>query len=285
MKSLRLLTLGGLVAAVLAPCLSALELAAPFTDHAVLQRDAAVPVWGWDDQPGATVTVTFGGQTKTTQVNASGGWRADLDAMPARAEGADLVVTRGNLSVSLHDVVVGEVWIASGQSNMEWSMHNTRGYDDEKAKPANPLLRHLYVNHAGADLPAAKAGTGGWKVAAPDTLGGFTGVGYFFAQQLAEKLSVPVGLIHASWGGTAIESLDSRTGVAHLAGLDRSQCQVAGRIAGIPGKICGAARARSRLAKGAGGAQDLRQTRHDAMAAPRPWDPAPVSRRRAFSTA
>jgi sialate O-acetylesterase len=85
-------------------------------------------------------------------------------------------------------------------------MNNTRGYAEEKAKPANPLIRHLRVEHIGADLSAARVDTSNWKIAAPDTLGGFTAVGYFFAQQLAEKLSVPVGIIHASWGGTPIES-------------------------------------------------------------------------------
>ncbi|MES1168908.1 MAG: sialate O-acetylesterase, partial [Oleiharenicola lentus] len=167
--------------------------------------DVVVPVWGWDDKPGTTVKVSFGGQTRQTLVNRSGIWRLDLDAMPANATGADLVV-EGSSTVTLHDVVVGEVWLASGQSNMEWSMNGTRGFDEEKAKPANPLIRHLRVEHIGADLPAPRVVTSGWKSAAPDTLGGFTAVGYFFAQQLAEKLSVPIGIIHASWGGTAIES-------------------------------------------------------------------------------
>ncbi len=205
MKSLRLLSLCGLVAASLLSARASLELAPAFTDHAVLQRGVAVPVWGWDDKPGATVIVSFGGQTRQTLVNRAGIWRLDLDAMPANATGADLVV-QGSSTITLHDVVVGEVWLASGQSNMEWGMNGTRGYDEEKAKPANPLIRHLRVEHLGADLPATRVETSGWKSAAPDTLGGFTGVGYFFARQLAEKLSVPVGIIHASWGGTAIES-------------------------------------------------------------------------------
>jgi sialate O-acetylesterase len=188
------------------PC-AALELAPPFTDHAVLQRDVAVPVWGWDDQPGADVTVSFGGQIKRTRVNASGGWRADLDPLPANATGADLVVTRGNTSVTLRDVVVGEVWLASGQSNMEWGLHSSpKLYDVEKTKPANPLIRHLRVEHVGADLPANKVNSSGWQVAAPETIGPFSAVGYFFAQCVTEKLQVPVGILNASWGGTAIES-------------------------------------------------------------------------------
>jgi len=202
----RFLTLCGLFAAVVVPGLSALELAAPFSDHAVLQRDTAVPVWGWSDHPGATVSVAFGGQTKLTRVNASGIWRADLDAMPANATGSDLVVSEGATTVTYHDVVVGEVWLASGQSNMEWGVGSSRYYDEEKAKAPNPLVRDLRVDHVGADLPAGRVKTSGWRSAAPDTVGDFSAVGYYFAQSLAEKLNVPVGIIHSSWGGTAIES-------------------------------------------------------------------------------
>jgi sialate O-acetylesterase len=204
MNPLRLPVLGGLLAALCLPAIAAVELAAPFSDHAVLQREVPVPVWG-RDAAGTDVTVTFGGQTKVTRVNASGGWRVDLDAMDANATGGDLTVT-GTTTVTLHDIVVGEVWLASGQSNMEWPMRNSRGFADEQAKPANPLIRHLRVEHLGADLPAATVKNGGWVVAAPDTLGEFTGVGYFFAQAISEKLQVPVGILHASWGGTPIES-------------------------------------------------------------------------------
>jgi len=196
----------GLVAAVVAPSLAALELASPFTDHAVLQRDVAVPVWGWSDHPGADVRVAFGGQTKLTRVNASGIWRVDLDAMPANATGADLVVTEGATTVTYHDVVVGEVWLASGQSNMEWGLDATRGYAEEKAKAPNPLIRDIRADHVGSDLPANRAKTTGWRSASPETVGNFSGVAYFFAQSLVEKLNIPVGIIHCSWGGTAIES-------------------------------------------------------------------------------
>lgn len=182
-----------------------LRLAPPFTDHAVLQREVAVPVWGWDDKPDATVTVSFRGQTKETRVNAAGIWRTELDPLPASTEGADLVVT-GSSTITLHDVVVGEVWLASGQSNMEWGLDSSRGYAEEKAKPANPLIRELRVEHIGADLPATTVPNTGWRAASADTVGRFSAVGYFFAQSVTQKLNVPVGIIHASWGGTAIES-------------------------------------------------------------------------------
>lgn len=188
------------------PVLAALELAPPFTDHAVLQRDVAVPVWGWDDDPGATVTISFGGQRKETRVNLSGVWRAELDPMPANATGADLVVSRGSMTITLHDLVVGEVWLASGQSNMEWPVRSTSSYAEEQAKPANPLIRHLYVVHSPSDLPTVRVKTHGWQSAAPDTLGHFSAVGYFFAEQVAGKLQVPVGIINSSWGATPVES-------------------------------------------------------------------------------
>ena len=204
MKALRPALLASLLTTL--PVL-ALELAPPFTDHAVLQRDVAVPVWGWDDQPGADITVTFAGQTKRTRVNAAGTWRADLDPLPANATGADLVVTRGHTSITLRDVVVGEVWLASGQSNMEWGLGSSpKLFDVERTKPANPLIRHLRVEHVGADVPATKVPHSGWQSATPETIGGFSAVGYFFAQSISEKLGVPVGIINASWGGTAIES-------------------------------------------------------------------------------
>ncbi len=208
MKLFRFPVLGILMLAfspMITPCSAVLKLASPFTDHAVLQRDLAVPVWGWDDRPGATVTLSYRGQKKETRVNPSGVWRIDLDAMPASAEGADLVIT-GSSSVTLHDVVVGEVWLASGQSNMEWTLNNSRGYTEEKTKPANSLIRELHVEQTGADLPATTVPNLGWRTAGAETIGRFSAVGYFFAQAVAQKLNIPVGIIHASWGGTAIES-------------------------------------------------------------------------------
>lgn len=190
---------------ILSSTAAALELAPPFTDHAVLQRDVTVPVWGWDDQPGGTVTVSFNGQVKETRVNAAGLWRADLDPMPVNAVSGDLIV-KGSTTITLHDVVVGEVWLASGQSNMEWSLEQSRGFAEEKAEPANPLVRHLKVERTGADLPVARVKTSGWQVADADTIGGFSGVGYFFAKALSEKIGMPVGIINSSWGGTPIES-------------------------------------------------------------------------------
>lgn len=198
---------GLLLALAAAAACSGLELAAPFTDHAVLQQDVAVPVWGWDDQPGAEVTVAFAGQLHRTRVSVAGSWRVDLAPLVASAEGRDLVVTRGHTSVTLRGVVVGEVWLASGQSNLEWTLARSPVFHAaEKVRPANPLIRHLRVEQAGADVPAARVPRGAWQTATPETLGGFSAVGYYFARDLAEALGVPVGIINSSYGGTAIES-------------------------------------------------------------------------------
>jgi sialate O-acetylesterase len=185
-------------------CPADLMLAPPFTDHAVLQRDRPVPVWG-RATAGETITVGFHGQKHSTKASVDGRWSVQLEPMPADAEGHELSITGQNLIV-LHDVVVGEVWLASGQSNMEWPLDRSRGGKEEAAKPANPLIRQLKIRQSPSDVPVNTVKTDGWKVAAPDTVGGFSGVAYFFARALAQKLQVPVGLINSSWGGTAIES-------------------------------------------------------------------------------
>ena len=202
-----LLATVGLTLAVSSALRADITLAPPFTDHAVLQREIAVPVWGWSEIRGAMVTVTFAGKTKQTLVNQSGLWRADLDPMPANATGADLVVTLGATSLICRDVVVGEVWLAAGQSNMEWTLGSSpKSLQTEKSEPANPLIRHLRVAHTGADLPAGRVDTGGWHFASPDSISRFSAVGYYFAKALTQELGVPVGILNASWGGTRIES-------------------------------------------------------------------------------
>jgi len=185
---------------------AALRLAAPFTDHAVLQRDQPVPVWGWCT-PGDSVSVAHRDHAFTTVADATGRWSGVLAPSPARADGAELVVTTGRGgAVTLRDIVIGEVWLASGQSNMEWPLRLARGGPDEVAGVANPLLRHLRIEHTPSDDPVATVPHSGWRTAAPDTAGDFSAIGYFFARELIARLGVPVGLIHSSWGGTPIES-------------------------------------------------------------------------------
>ncbi len=208
MSPSRFATVGAILAFiagfVVSPSPATVMLAPPFTDHAVLQRNTVVPVWG-RSTPGEKITVRFNGQRLKTTAGPDGRWTVQLAPMPANAAGAELVVA-GTSTVTLHDVVVGEVWLVSGQSNMEWPLSLAKDGRAEVAAANQPLIRHLGVGHSPADLPTDTVETSGWRLAAPDTAGSFSAVGYFFARELVRKLGVPVGIINSSWGGTPIES-------------------------------------------------------------------------------
>jgi sialate O-acetylesterase len=189
-------------------------LAPLFTDHAVLQQDKAVPVWG-RAAPGEPVAVTFRDQTVRATAGKDGSWIVYLAPLKPGAP-AELVVS-GKNTLRLQDVVVGEVWVCSGQSNMEFTVGGPPGAvyrvdhaDEEVAAAHYPLIRQFKVERAVAAQPADTA-HGAWVVCSPDTVGQFTAVGYFFARDLAQKLGVPVGIINSTWGGTAIESWLSDT--------------------------------------------------------------------------
>ncbi len=197
-------------------------LAPLFTDYAVLQRDRPVPIWGTADA-GETVTVSFAGQSRIATTSADGRWLVVLDQLPANAEGADLVVA-GKNTVTLRDIVVGEVWLCSGQSNMEFTVDARPGTWQATGKAANaaaeiaaanfPLIRHIKIEQTVAAAPADTVTTSGWLPATPQTAGGFTAVGYFFARDLFLKLGVPIGLVHSSYGGTPIEAWMSPAALA-----------------------------------------------------------------------
>ena len=204
-----------LVLALLAGiALAAVATAAPklpniFSDHMVLQRDRAIPVWG-TAEAGEEVSVSFAGQTKTTKADADGKWMVHLDAMPAQAEGAELNVT-GKTERVFKNVVVGEVWICSGQSNMEWSVNGSKNPEKEKAAANLPLIRHIKVPKRPSDRYETDFNSR-WQVCSPDTVGSFTAVGFYFARELRAKVNVPIGLINSSWGGTKIEPWMPRAG-------------------------------------------------------------------------
>ena len=171
--------------------------------HMVLQRDSACPVWGWADA-GEEVTVEFAGQKKTAKPDESGKWMVKLDAMKANATGQTMTI-RGKNTLSLEDVVIGDVWLCSGQSNMEWTVAASGNPKEEIAAGNHPLIRHLKVNNPGAEKPEAKVISNGWQQASPQTVANFTAVGYYFARELRKEVDVPIGLLGANWGGTRIE--------------------------------------------------------------------------------
>jgi sialate O-acetylesterase len=178
--------------------------AAVFSDHAVLQRDAVVPVWG-TAKHGEKLTVTFRGQTLATKADRDGNWRVDLAPMAASTTPADLVVDGSN-TITLHDLLVGDVWLCSGQSNMEWPVRCADNAALAVSTAQLPLIRHFKVaTQMAHEQPAADV-QGSWTVCTPDTVPHFTAVGFFFARELQRDLGVPIGLLNITWGGTPIES-------------------------------------------------------------------------------
>jgi sialate O-acetylesterase len=177
------------------------RLAALFSEHTVLQQETRVPVWGWAD-PGERVAVTFRGRTVSTVTGADGRWSVRLPRQ--RAGGPFPLVVQGNNRLTLTNVLVGEVWIASGQSNMEWPMHRTFDPADAIAASADPWLRLFTVPKRKADAPIDDV-EAHWKESEPGSVRDFSAVAYYFGRALRSARGVPVGLIHTSWGGSPAE--------------------------------------------------------------------------------
>ncbi len=180
-----------------------LSLPTIFTDHMVLQQKQAVPVWG-TAEPGSPVTVEFAGQKKTAAADSDGKWRVDLDALKACAEPQTLTVSTPSATVEIADVLVGEVWLCSGQSNMQWSMKNSENGADAIAAANNPLIRIYRTPTAFSQTPTEKIDAV-WTACTPQTLPEFSAVAYNFGKKLQQELGVPVGLWQSAWGGSRID--------------------------------------------------------------------------------
>ncbi len=187
-----------------------------FSTHAVLQKSDRVPIWG-KGAPGEAVNVTLDAATATAQTGADGRWKTVLDLSRSGSGPFELVV-KGNNTLTVSDVMVGEVWLASGQSNMEWVIYNSTGAKEVIAQSANNAIRQFRVKQVATATQAADV-IGEWKVADPATTGSFTAVGYFFAKDLQRTLNCPVGLINSSWGGTPIEAWTSLEALSRDADL------------------------------------------------------------------
>jgi sialate O-acetylesterase len=197
-----------------APVFADVTLAPVFTDHAVLQRDKPLPVWGKADA-GERVTVTFAGQTVGTTAGKDGRWIVYLAPLTSSAAGAELVVAGKNF-VRLTDVLVGDVWLCSGQSNMEWPVERSMNWEEETAGANFPLIRHLKIKKTVADVPAdtVENDGAGWRVCTPEVAKWFSAVGFYFARDLQPRVGVPVGLINSSYGGTPVEAWMSPAALA-----------------------------------------------------------------------
>ena len=173
-----------------------------FTENMVLQRDQPVPIWGWADKE-EHVTVTFAGQQKTTIATDDGKWLVKLNSMPAEKRPEDMIVS-GKTTITLKNVLVGEVWLCSGQSNMEWPVSMTANYQQEAAAANYPEIRLIKFLHTNEPYPIDDI-KAQWEICSPDSVGHFSAVAYFFARRLFKELDVPIGLISSNWGGTRIE--------------------------------------------------------------------------------
>ncbi len=195
-----------------------------FGENMVLQRQMEVPVWG-KAEPGEKVAVSFAGQTIEGVADAEGRWMVRLRPMEANAEPATFVVA-GTNTITLGNVLVGEVWLCSGQSNMEWTVSGSNDAAEEIAAATDGLIRHLKMPHAPSAVPVEDRETG-WQINAPETAGNFTACGYFFARELRRALGVPVGLLNSSWGGTRIEPWTPAEGFEGIPALEDIRQRVA----------------------------------------------------------
>ncbi|WP_221773425.1 sialate O-acetylesterase [Ruficoccus amylovorans] len=191
-------------------------LAPLFRDGAVFQQNAPVVVWGQAD-PDEAVEVSFGQQSLKTQTDAQGDWSVSLAPMEASFEPQTLTV-KGKNTLAVKDILVGEVWLCSGQSNMEWRVRLSNNASQEMASANFPAIRQFKPPRTAASDPQ-KDVVGEWVVCSPDTVGEFTAVGYFFARTLREQLGVPVGIINSTWGGTQIESWISAEAISQVSSI------------------------------------------------------------------
>jgi len=211
-----------------------LKPASLFTDHMILQREQPVPVWGRED-PGEEVIVQFAGQKKTAKADGDGKWMVKLDPMPASAEPRELTVSSANPKSKIQnfkfsDVLVGDIWLCSGQSNMGMGVGDSANAAQEIASANYPEIRYFSVAQNPALAPA-DAVKGEWRQCSPETAAKFSGAAYFFGRELYKELKIPIGLLQSSVGGTPaeawtrIEALKSLPALAERAEKEIAQIQ------------------------------------------------------------
>jgi len=190
----------------------ALKTHAIFTSNMVIQRDKPIMIWGWADK-GAKIDVQFGDQkAQATAEGEVGRWEVTFPAQEANATGQKLIVKSADETVEMDNILIGDVWVANGQSNMAFSLDKTTNSDFERTQANLPLLRHFRIktNEQAAlqtDIPAEAVINGGWEVSTPETALGFSAIGYYFGSRVQRALQIPIGVISNARDGASIESM------------------------------------------------------------------------------
>lgn len=203
-----------------------------FSDGAVLQRGQKIPIWG-TARTGEIVTVEIQGQ-KATTIAAEGKWRVELG--PLKEGGPFTMTLSGDHTIVIENLLVGEVWLASGQSNMNWPLAHAHNAAEEIPKANYPQIRTFIVGRINGVVPKTEA-SGSWVACSPETAKNFSAVGYFFARDLQKKLNVPVGIIHSAWGGTPAQAWTSLTGLRTERALGGYASQAKRRQANYPAAL------------------------------------------------
>jgi len=202
-----------------------------FSDHMVLQQKKTIRIWGWAD-PSESVTVSIGTNRAAAQPDAVGRWQVELPPMAASNTPTTISI-RGSNTIEIQDVLVGEVWLCSGQSNMEWTVAISANPQEEIAAAKHPLIRHIKIPLVQSNVPLDHFAST-WQVCSPETAANFTACGYYMARHLQKELDVPVGLVNSSWGGTRIEPWTPPIGFERVESLQGIYQSVIGRTPGTP---------------------------------------------------
>ena len=173
------------------------------TSNMVLQRDITVNIWGWA-KPGEKVSIYFNGQQIKTAAQTDGTWKITLKPIPAGGP-LDMVIS-GNNSVTLKNILIGDVWVCSGQSNMEWPLNQAKNGAEATANANNNAIRLFYVPKRISEKPLDNTLSAQWEECSPKSAAAFSAIGYFFGAELQKKLNIPIGLINCNWGGTIVET-------------------------------------------------------------------------------
>lgn len=217
-----------------------IELPFLISDGMVVQRGEPISIWGWNDA-NTEITLLFAGEIKTVRSTDSGAWRIAFSAKEAGGP-YELQISSGKESQTIRDILVGDVWLCSGQSNMEWILRNTENAAEEIADSGNKNIRHFKVPKSWSTAPSDKLAGGSWTAATPETVGDFTAIGYYFAKKIYAETKIPIGLIHSSWGGANIESWMSpmalgETNEAALARMQKLSADADNRAIAIKDKL------------------------------------------------